>query len=794
MENLQVVINQTNLDLSYKDSDAVVELTKYDWLNKNKKLVSLNGISNINIKEASISKVLPLNIDFQLRGVQKSQNNDDGINAEFFGSILVAIKKGELDWDSDNPAFYSFEGIKPFIGSEYNNIYIAQRVSQITLKQTPDQNLVLGQDEDVLILLTPISSLAQFQNASLVFTETDFSQISTIDRIRMVIPKYSKINTITAKGISNNETSDFDFKIKPNGKYILGMLSVIPDQVNEKVIFYSPWIDRSFTLPFSVSKTFLSSAGKNLKSLYNFKIGAEVELYKSLMTSIILTKEFLDGFPSFSRDANNKLDPKAEINGIFLTGLEGKDGISATTNALFRINRTFSEDSETDIFVFTRNIINMLSVIINSDYATNEGNNKLNEYLDPFYFFPRSSISVEIDDKQKVTTASLIQDFNVSLASKYYTFSSSVNAISKLKDNFKELSISTPVTADVSYNSDVMPDVLSAIEYTTNPADRTSDVSGSGYRVLFPVDTHQDLEELFSIKKENTISLGRSSITTKSFYLDSKARLVPDAGSAMTDFRNGTTAFKVPSQLSKYFDPAKKNVAVPLFSPVRGLASNEWVIDIYKQATDPNLFPEGDNQQMTTEIFLKFQPFLDTFGTKEKLKQIILPDLPAGAELFKDASGNEDISLVVSGLYSAARPTISSQLSPYLTELKDITISIQYTYVAATPNQPSAKHPSPAFLSGRFDKSVWNNFINQHLSSPFDFDLIGSDIETNLNINKLSEIVIRGSYIDDVSLFIDYTNQDGTKDKYILNHLETDALEDESIAVVKLLLNIGKTQ
>lgn len=769
---MDVIINQSNVP-DLLNTASKVKISQFKWMNKGKRLVALNGNTSVSLSEAKEEFCVPLNIDYQLRGVSNSKDNDDGISAEYFGSILIAVQKDTLDFSNTDNYFFTFDGNTSLINKDYQNIYVANRVQFLTLEgKTP--NISLNSKENTLVLLTPISSLASFQNAKLDFIFEDLTDVSKITKIEMIIPKYSLPQTITAKGIIGEDiSSDLDFEIKLKDG-VLGYAEFAVDQANEKIVLYSPWAARTFTLPYDVAQKFLSPQGTSLKTLYDLNDGIHKKLYRALMTAIILTSEYQNGFNSFARDTNGNLDKDCEINGIKLRGLENKQSVISITNGLLLATK---EATDLDIYKITYEIINMLSAIIESDFSTGSGNNQLNQYLDPFYFITRTQIAVDTgSDKKKVNDTSLEQDLKVSLASKYYSFKENIitdGSTTKteyqlvLVDDFNSVSLLPSISAGTQYRNPIITDNVSSQNITTNPSERKSG-SNAFPRMLFAVDDPKKLEIFFSKKDTQIIATGRSSIQTKSLFWNEDNFL------SERDAPHPTP----PQSFLPFINPLWVQTFTSFWQPITWTSSK-------KTANKEQITIE--KMKSWVSIFRDHIPFFkQDFDSIENLEKIIAPFLPNGTKIYENG-GIKDITIkVVSGTFS----TGSGHLSEYITQIKNLELQIEYTYIPINPQSSEIKQ-SKLLLNGILDKTSWRNWTNINRSSDFRFELVKSELLGEVDIKAISSLVVRGLWIDWITLLITYQDKAGVEKTFTINQLRTDAINDETIAVIKLLLNLG---
>lgn len=776
---MDVIINQSNVP-DLLNTASKVKISQFKWMNKGKRLVALNGNTSVSLSEAKEEYCVPLNIDYQLRGVSNSKDNDDGISAEYFGSILIAVQKDTLDFSNTDNYFFTFDGANSLIKKDYQNIYVANRVQFLTLdNKTP--LISLNSKENTLVLLTPISSLASFQNAKLDFVFEDLTDVSKITKLEMIIPKYALPQTITGKGIIGEDiSSDLDFEMKLKDG-VLGYAEFAVDQANEKIVLYSPWAARTFTLPYDVAQKFLSPQGVSLKTLYDLNDGIHKKLYRALMTAIILTSEYQNGFNSFVRDANGNLDKDCEINGIKLRGLESKQSVISITNGLLLATK---EATDLDIYKITYEIINMLSAIIESDFSTGSGNNQLNQYLDPFYFITRSQIVVDTGtDKKKVNDTSLEQDLKVSLASKYYSFKENTIADGSttkteyqlvLVDDFNSVSLLPSINAGSQYRNPIITDNVSSQNITTNPSERKSG-SNAFPRMLFAVDNPKKLEVFFSKKDTQIIGKSRSVIQSKSYFFN---------------YTKGTSGGNLPNPYN--------------LTPIYDLLSDyiKQLFSTNKVSTDNIVIRNGSpstDRQITIPLLKQLIYLLGTSATPNDqyifsqnidnplfLEKIILPFLPQGTKIY-ESGGVKDINIkITSGIYT------SSKIGgvELITSINNLEFQIEYTYIPINPQSQEIKQ-SKLLLNGILDKTSWRNWTNINRSSEFRFELVKSELLGEVDIKAISSLVIRGLWIDWITLLITYQDKSGIEKTFTINQLKTDAINDETIAVIKLLLNLG---
>lgn len=325
------------------------------------------------------------------------------------------------------------------------------------------------------------------------------NEIKNPTKISLGLDNYSLLSKVMVKGSAKNkDNQDIDLEIDPTFSSKLSLLKFTPTSTNYKLSLFSEWLDFNRTLPFIFAKDFI--AAKSLKNL--FKAGSKFngwsdlaikEAYETILAMMKLTKAFATNFTEYrikddkTPTDDGAINPKFKINGISLIDFSRKDAIPAIDGFVEKFNGKYASLVESNGYKIFMEVIQMLSVHINSTYATAKGNNQFNKVYLPWYFIPKTSITQDLD---------ITADFNVELKSQYFNLK--VGELLQLLDKFKDISgyIAHDINGWISQPE--LPNKIVPINKFSQPGDvQTKTDNDLKYLFYFPYVNSLKLQNLY---------------------------------------------------------------------------------------------------------------------------------------------------------------------------------------------------------------------------------------------------------------------------------------------------------
>lgn len=737
---------------------------------------------------------------------------ESNLSIDILATNLPTFGKNELIETGNYeiyPMFYTIG--KPLNVDEFvvdkQQIFIAESIDVIEDIDINDYDEFLLQELEVEALqeatLTNIKQLYEnFTNAKIIPTTYPVIKDNTFDTIELTIPSTSFIGgskSIFAKGKKGNEYIDVDF---------VSLTPLIPFKVspitvdNNKLELFMDWFDYDTDAPLAIANAFLNG------SILNAQIpntthpdGSSTKLlpdeldrqfiYDCIGISYGFASQWKD-IPTITESNNinfGKVDPKytigfAKINVYQLIGQNAINVLDGLYQKWLRDNKIDENDPRA---IIVKILINLLSKYIYGSHSVGKGDNAFNQVYLPWYLQANNSLNLTLNTNDSSNYIfngdDTQQTFNIK--SRYFDIVGNQFALPSKID----LSITKLVQTDRKLTLPAIDEVIQPITKLLLPGDiSTTDNTALKDIVYIPSSNIDAFKKIFMETPKSTsdntnikynskqTNLGYSFTQDTTILTDwlkeqiSSVKGVPESKITINDF--GTDTRLTTSQTENY---KVGDTQIPDYD-----YNDPYWVQIYKKYfkfdTDPTsssygwvpdfIHPEWDrnNNRLTLTdddvklfITISSKPPQDR-GKWEEYDPVNISIINKNTYLnyFNRGIGKNFYNVNVNHTYD-----ISAHY------LKDVSVSIQGFIITIDYNREII-----------FTKDRWRSLTGKLNAFDTSEQIIGLQTNENILIDKITELYIKGYWMNDIRLKIN--NQ--------IFDITLYQKDDEQIGVSKILI------
>lgn len=323
--------------------------------NINDIVIEENTIQILNLSSETKLECVILSEDFTEQPIS-NYDSPDGTIIKTLNNIQIIIKNNILL--TNKVYLYTF---KQFVEKSDQDFFYLQNSSQ-KIQQTKETIQTL--------FLNNILNLKVSKNSKFIFTKQNFEEIVNINKLEIITPISSLIGSIKSDGIINvfnkNENSSINWTPQTKDNFVPFYLN--PTENNEKLLLYSPWLDKNRTIPLVI---FDSSDANNITLDDLFTDSTIKQLLKKIIVWTFIYTSNADGV------TNQKLIEKLTRIGTNLSSY-----VSSLLNNELLKNPSIRNSTD---YQTLKAVLCSLSKIVLSQYAYNGGLNDASTYLNPWY-------------------------------------------------------------------------------------------------------------------------------------------------------------------------------------------------------------------------------------------------------------------------------------------------------------------------------------------------------------------------------------------------------------------------